>query len=507
MKIIILLLTITTLSNPIFSQNENLWSKNFGGTEFDQINGAKIKSNNNLIVTGYTDSKDFDFEQNQGFSKIFLSEINDEGEVLMTKTYGGSSFDIGWDVIEVPNEGYMIVGETFSSDGDINTTNNSGDGVIIKTDLQGEIIWLKTYGGSNNDFLTNIHASDNGYIITGTSESSDNDLVNTDDANFWVFKIDYDGDVLWSKKYGNSYNGSSDISEITKNGDILLGGLLYNPQSNNTNIYLVRLDNEGNEIWTFEIGGNNGDFIESICEADNGDILISAQSYSDDIDNLDTFGSSDIIVASLTSMGEIKWIKSYGDEGLDLRSRIAATPNGNLYLLFTRGELGINEPGSTDNIGLSNMRLLEINSTGSIINQEEFGGSSQDLVSELIVKDNVLTIIANTVSRDGDIGNNYGSYDGWISQYKIMTSSISENIPSLNVKIFPNPFIDNVTIDSESIILRFELYDSLGKLIQNVNNPNQRQITINTDDLSNGIYHIKCTNTEGITTAKLICGR
>ncbi len=123
---------------------------------------------------------------------------------------GGSQYDQGYDGVPTNDGGYAVVGLTQSDDGDITNFLGVRDLWVVKLDALGGIEWQKTFGGSSYDEGYEILQSpDSGYVVVGATESTDGDLSSNTlqgDADVWLLKLNSSGDVEWSTNYGGSYN-------------------------------------------------------------------------------------------------------------------------------------------------------------------------------------------------------------------------------------------------------------------------------------------------------------
>lgn len=190
---------------------ELLWSKCFGGSEDDAGHGIVQDSDGNLVVTGYSNSSNGDVPENKGNSDVWVFKVNMSGEMIWSYTYGGSDDESGHE-IEFANSAFYIAGYTASSDYDIVGYNGgNGDCVVIKLDPDGNITYLKCYGGSNGEEFYGIYIhNDSEVILTGVSTSSNGDLTIHYGGYFygdrWVVSTDTLGVMSWQKSLGGSLN-------------------------------------------------------------------------------------------------------------------------------------------------------------------------------------------------------------------------------------------------------------------------------------------------------------
>lgn len=202
------------------------WEKSYGGSLNDGI--IKIKaSGENFILAGYSYSNDGDPGRNQGFNDFWALKIDKEGEIIWSKTYGGSGSEVLYDMITLENGHSILAGISTSKNGDVKSSSNGGsDYWVVEIDEEGTLIWENTYGGSTEDILRSITATGDGYLLGGYSSSTNGDVTSETKgkSDAWIVKIDLQGNIVWNKSIG----GSEDelVSKIYHLGGskFLLGG-------------------------------------------------------------------------------------------------------------------------------------------------------------------------------------------------------------------------------------------------------------------------------------------
>ena len=144
------------------------------------------------------------------------------------KTYGGTFHEMGQSITTTPDGGLVLTGYTSSNDGDFGGMNKGDyDIFIIKLDAQGNVLWKKTYGGSKYDYGQSITTtSDGGSVLTGTTFSNDGDFngMNKGDADIFVIKLDTNGEIQWKKTYGGSGNDYGYSIITTPDSGLVLTG-------------------------------------------------------------------------------------------------------------------------------------------------------------------------------------------------------------------------------------------------------------------------------------------
>ncbi len=259
------------------------WVRILGGGDYDGFNDVKIAPNGDIIVAGYT--KSF----GAGDEDVWVLRLDANGNVKWQKTYGGSDWDEANAVALAPNGDIIVAGYTDSF--------GAGGAWVLRLDANGNVKWQKTYGGSDYDEATTIAIAPNGDIIV----AGYTDSFSADDFDFWVLRLDENGNVKWQKTYGGSDSDEAYTIAVADNGDIIVAGWTKSFGVNAEKwaySWVLRLDENGNVKWQKAYGGSNGwDEANAVAVANNGDIIM-AGSYS-----------GNVWVLRLDSEGNIKWQK------------------------------------------------------------------------------------------------------------------------------------------------------------------------------------------------------
>lgn len=230
------------------------WQKTYGGTANDNFVIASQTSDGGYLLSGNAANSSGDITGNHGALDGWVVKINSTGTLQWQKTYGGTQIDVFRDMVATPDGGYLISGNTASSDGDVTGNHGDVDGWVVKIGNTGILEWQKTYGGSLAElFYSLLPASDGGYVVLGHSRSSDGDVtVNYGEADLWAVKVSNTGTLQWQKSYGGT---GADFSFSIKNSN---GGycILGYSASNDTNVagpnhgsndgIIFKLDSNGN---------------------------------------------------------------------------------------------------------------------------------------------------------------------------------------------------------------------------------------------------------------------
>jgi len=240
------------------SKGAEEWNQTFGGDNKDYGNSVQQTADGGYIITGEISSS------GNGSSDVLLIKTDQQGQEEWIQTFGGSDYDTGNSIEQTYDGGYIITGSTRSYG------NGSSDVLLIKTDQQGQEEWIQTFGGGYIDIGNSIkQTSDNGYIITGYTQSYGNGS-----RDVWLIKTNSQGNEEWNQTFGGIYVdiGNSVQQTIDDGGYIITGSRGTDYYSD---LWLIKTDYQGNEEWNQIFGGNDYDFGNSVQQTtDDGYIII-----------------------------------------------------------------------------------------------------------------------------------------------------------------------------------------------------------------------------------------
>lgn len=209
-----------------------IWQKCLGGSKGEEATSIKSTADGGSIIAGWEESSDGDVTGNHGIGDYWLVKLDKSGNIQWQKTYGGTSLEEAWCVRVTNDGGYILAGSSASYDGDVTGRfpsvfgGGANDIWIVKVDNAGNIQWKKCYGGTGNDFGYSIQpTSDGGYVVGGSSASSDYDLTcNSGNLDAWVFKIDNSGNLQWQKSIGGNNADEANAIQPLNDGSFILAG-------------------------------------------------------------------------------------------------------------------------------------------------------------------------------------------------------------------------------------------------------------------------------------------
>lgn len=319
--------------------------------------------------------------------------------------------------------GYMLVGAIKSKSGVAGNT----DALMLKIDKQGKMMWQKTFGGSDYEAAYAVASTkDGGYVLAGYTNSNDGDLFgNHGNADAWVIKLDKDGRKGWQKILGGSSNDFAfSIVEISDGSYIMAGQTDSNDGDVNYNhgnkdVWIVKLDKNGNKLWQKTFGGTGSEGASSIIETLNEEYVMAGWTNSNDGDVTGYHTGSGMLVGSIDGWmikldkdGNLLWNKALGGSNNDVINSIVQGVNNSYTIAgYTKskfsGDVGVNH-------GNEDAWVMNLDRDGEIVWRKTLGGSNGDLANFITATaDSGYILLATTSSNDGDVRGNHGSEDAW----------------------------------------------------------------------------------------------
>jgi|GEM_PF-1469148 len=471
----------------LFSTNikaQVIWDKTYGGTlnDYGNIIIPAVDGDGFLIGgTSRSGSGYFKSAPNYGGEDFWIVRIDTQGNRLWDKSYGGLNGDDGLNcIIPTSDGGYLLGGRSNSSMGNHKSEDalfkDFPDVWIIKIDTQGNKLWDKTLGGSSHDGIAGmIETSDGGFMLAVGSRAEthdsdfDNDSLLFDKSelgrgvfDFWLIRIDPNGNKLWDKLYGGNYYDGLVGFIPTKDGNYLFAGYSssdagYEKSENNmagttgnvdwpTDYWVLKIDPQGNKIWDNTIGGYDGDVSEDIISTPDGGFLIGGFSYSEygaDKSENNTpalsANNADYWLVKIDSNGTKIWDRTYGGTQGDFMNDIVVSPHGFIYMkgssysdmghdktLNTKGGRANNEP---------DIWIVKTDLQGNILGDMTLGGSNWDSPRNAILTgDDSLLIIAHSDSPIGydKTSPNLGGSDFWLLNVKFKKDAV-DIVPPISI--------------------------------------------------------------------------
>ena len=333
---------------------------------------------------------------------------------------GGSSYDAAAKLLRTTDGGYLVVGTTYSNNGDVTGNHGNGDVFVVKLDSLGAKQWKKTLGGSGSDVGVSATQSASGkiFIVANTTSTNGNVTYNHGLTDIWLVALSSGGTLLYQKTFGGSGDEVAHSIVQTNDGNLLIGG---SSDSNNGDVtgnhgsddyWVLKVDTLADLLWEKSLGGTGIDECNSVVATADGGYFAAGNSNSTDGNVSGNHGNNDFWVVKMDSSGTIQWEKSYG--GSMNESALAAIQNtaGNFIVA---GYTNSNNGDVTNNKGSSDYWMIMLDSTGTLLNQHTYGGSNSDVAYSLLqASDGGYLLSGSTISNDSDVMGNHGSEDMWL---------------------------------------------------------------------------------------------
>lgn len=264
------------------------------------------------------------------------------------KRYGGNLREQAEKVKVTSDGGFIIGGWSFSGKGGSKSEYSNGyaDFWLVKTDAAGNILWDKTLGASDGDLLYDIlQTTDGGYLVGGSSGSPANgDKTQTyrGAGDFWIVKLNANGDKLWDKTFGGRLWDELQALIQTADGGYMLGGFSSSPAGfeksqdakGQSDYWIIKIDAQGNKVWDRTFGSTQGEGLAEVRQTSDGGLLLAGSSNSnkntDKSEN--SRGGSDFWLLKTDAHGNKLWDKTYGGNGEDGLTSLVLLPDGNIVI-------------------------------------------------------------------------------------------------------------------------------------------------------------------------------
>jgi hypothetical protein len=282
-----------------------IWQKKYNGTGGGFAYAGAATSDGGLVVTGYQFAS--------GASLVWVFKMDDAGNIEWEHVYGGSASDIGSGITTTSDGGYLVIGPTLSSDGDITGQHGGFDYSLYKLDAGGVLQWQKCLGGSGDDFGMAVIEASGGYVVAGSSRSTDGDVtgLHGGQPDVWVVKVDFTGDIIWQRMLGGSAGENAGGMLVAPDGNIVVSGIANSTDGDigtfeykAGQIWLLKLDNSnGSLLWNRTYGGSGYEYATGVCLGHDGGYVMSGYTNSSDDIISSNAGLNDLFIMKVDDQG------------------------------------------------------------------------------------------------------------------------------------------------------------------------------------------------------------
>jgi hypothetical protein len=477
------------------------WQKCLGGAASDDVRAVRQTMDGGYIVAGGTNSTDGDVMGYHGDWDFWVVKLDAAGGLVWQKCLGGSDYDFAYTVQQTADGGYIVAGESRSSDGDVTKNQGWADFWVVKLDAAGGLVWQKALGGAGWDRATAVQqTADGGYVVAGYTYSNSGDVTgNRGSGDFWMVKLDAAGNLVRQKCLGGTSYDEAFAMHLTTDGGYIMVGRTF---SNNGDVkgnhgdwdcWVVKVDATGNLVWQKCLGGTGYDEANAVQQTADGGYIVVGETWSKGGDVSGLRGEQDIWVVKLDAAGNLVWQKCLGGSYWDWAYAVQQTTNGG-YIVA--GFTNSNDGDISGNHGYWDFWMVKLDAAGGLVWQKCLGGTAADEAHAVQqTADGGYIVAGRSLSSDGDVAGRHGELDYWLVK-------LSADVASFTAAPLTAPYGSAV---------RFTLTPAPGKTIRaawwsfdypaHMNTWNSRKINPTFFYPRAGIFspYVKITYTDGTT--------
>jgi hypothetical protein len=531
---------------PLFIHSQDiLWEKSYGGKNADYLFDAQPTADNGFILAGSSLSGKTGTKTagNNGDLDYWVWKMDANGKLDWQKSLGGSGFDLLQSIKGTQDGGFILAGTSSSNQGMDKQSDSKGlsDFWVVKLDAKGQELWQQTIGGSGQeDLLTVIPTRDGGYLLGGSSSSAKTIISTTStlktqstakedltlktestrgSMDYWIVKLDSNGNVMWQKTYGGRYSDLLRSLEQTKDGGFILGGYSNSPQSGDKtaasigigDYWIIKTDELGAIEWQNTYGGTGDNQLYVVHQTADDGFIVGGNTNSPG--SLTAKGGSvqsgsDFWLLRLDTKGEVVWSETYNYGKVDiLTSLVENSDHSFLVGGYAQSERGIMAKGmiQKEAAGINDYIALKVNTKGEAVWEKIVGSGGEDILRKLISTRDGGYLLAGTsnASSSGDKSTTLGSNDFWV--VKLQDQLVPLTVQA-SIEAIPNPVstFTNIIVGYEYETGTATVVDLAGRMLQQFT-ISSRTVPIDMSLYPEGIYVVNIkTNvkSEGIKVIK-----
>jgi uncharacterized delta-60 repeat protein len=284
------------------------WARTFGGTSGDYVMSITRTTDGGFAVAGPTSSF------GAGTVDFLVLKLNSSGGLSWARTFGGTTGDFAYSVIQTADGGFVVAGATLSFGA------GSYDFLVLKLNSSGGLSWARTYGGTGDDRAYSvIQTTDGGFAVAGWTTS-----FGAGGLDFLVLKLNSSGGLSWARTFGGTNHDGGAFIIQTTDGGFAVAGYTLNYVVGDTNFLFLKLNGSGGLSWARTFGGTNHDYAYSLVQTTDGGFAVAGYTVGFGA------GSNDFLVLKMNSSGSLSWARTFGGTGDDRAYFITQTTDGGL---------------------------------------------------------------------------------------------------------------------------------------------------------------------------------
>ncbi len=504
-----------------FSQ-EQLWERKTGGKQADFLSDGLSTVDYGFLLGGSSLS-DVSGIKNSGSYDYLLTKYSEDGAKEWSKIFGGKDTDLLQRILLDYDGGYLLGGISRSGKGGLKTGLHIGgfDIWLVKLDLYGNLLWQKTLGGMADEQLGDIiRTPDGGYLIGGSSSSGEllpvgkkwpgevivKEQQNYGNADFWVVKLDAQGNFLWQKSYGGARKDLLKNILALPGGGYLLAGISNSlPGGNKTaknkggnDWWIIKTDSSGNIEWQKSFGDDAEDVLSKmIFTRDKGILLGGYYVYIDPESNKN---KADMVLRKIDLDGNLLWKEIYTATTDDYLVDLLQNKDGSLILGSYSASRNKNKK-SIKKGDAEDYLLIKTDEQGQELWRVKAGGPEKEVLKKIIMtRDGGYVLMGSRIG--GKSGRDMSS-DFYMVKIGDKDKPQQKKFP---LEAIPNPAVlyTQAVIGNDYEKGRFRLIDLNGKVLQEKELKGEKIVPVNMSYYPNGVYIINIRVDDYSNSTKVI---
>ncbi len=524
--------SLFVITSGVYAQHID-WEKSFGGKHSEYLFDAQPTADYGFILAGSSLSKKSGnkTEDNAGNLDYWVWKMDEGGDMDWQKSFGGSGIDMLYSVRNTRDGGF-ILGGTSNSEKSLqkkDSCRGKDDFWIIKLNAKGQEEWQKTIGGAGQEQLKVIvPTTDGGYLVGGSSASEVSELVkqgkpdpygkwekNRGNMDLWIIKLDAEGNVKWQKTLGGRYADVLESMEQTTDGGFIVGAYTNSPASHDKpeggygagDYWLLKLDKDGNTQWQKVFGGEADDHLYVVKQLKDKGYLLGGSSASGTSGNKQKTNrkGTDIWLIRLDEAGDELWQETYNTGEADMLLSLHENNDGSLLLGgYTHSE--VTAKAKSDRQDINDYIAIKTDAKGEEKWRRSIGSDGDDILRKMIETRDGGYIMAGTsngkISRNRNSGK--GGNDFWVVKLKDNDKK-KDGEKRTMLEAMPNPVqqYTNVIVGYEFTSGTASVYDLSGRQLQSFP-VTDRTIPVDLGPYPEGMYIIEVKTNAGTDSVKVL---
>lgn len=289
-----------------------VWQRTYGDKRIDAARDIAVMERNEFAVVARTRS-----QGTRGDENIWLLRVNGRGDLRWQRSYGGTDHQWVTGVRRMPDGGLVLVGASGKKRA------IQAAAWVIRTDSDGKVVWQRRFGGEKADGATGVVVlADGGLAVSGSISSKGS-------GNFdgWLIRLDRNGRLLWDRTYGGPDEDTIFAISAMADGGFAMAGSTVSHGEGGGDGWLLRVDDEGAELWNKTYGGADYDVLNSITTAVDGGLVAAGHTRSKGPPG----GGAWLL--KLDAKGNLVWERVMGGPGMSLANKVIALDDGGIVMV------------------------------------------------------------------------------------------------------------------------------------------------------------------------------